>query len=190
LSTITACPFAKSAKVWVTEPWGRGATAAEFVASTRNTFERFRRVSQPEGFDGIAIERFGVRDLKDLENDTHDLLNEIGRYSDPNPMSRPLEKKEWKFLIFGIDAFVTIFSSVYPKDHPRYSHSQGSTFYFFQPQASFKAKAAREKESIRKDFAAVGQDYRSVLKKVRFEAQKYIKPIDLENGEPVVWWKT
>ncbi|MEM1048672.1 MAG: hypothetical protein AAGL24_21140 [Pseudomonadota bacterium] len=185
----TACPFAKTAKVWVTEPWRPGVSAEGFVSSAKSTFERFSRVCQSEGFDGIVVERFGINDVDELRAETKALMIAIGRYSHPNPLSRPIEKKEWKFFVFGVDSFVTIFSSVYPTDHPRFSHSQGSTFYFFQPQISFKAKAAKEKDSIRERFAAVDQDYRPLLRKVRFEAQKYIKPIDLQNDDPIVWWK-
>ena len=189
VSGITACPFAKTAKVWITEPWKPGVSAEDFLKLSKSTFERFSRVFQSEGFDGIVVERFGISDLEELKAETRALLNEIGRYSHPNPLSRPIERKEWKFFVFGVDSFVTIFSSVYPADHPRFSHSQGSTFYFFQPQVSFKAKAAKEKNSIREKFAEIDQDYRPLLRKVRFEAQKYIKPVDLENDDPLVWWK-
>jgi len=143
---ITACPFAKTAKVWVTEPWRNGTSAEDFLVSAKTTFERFSRVFQSEGFDGLVVERFGVNDMEGLKADANSLLMTLGRYSQPNPMSKPLEKKEWKYFVFGVDSFVTIFSSIYPSDHPRFSHSQGSTFFFFQPT---NHSAGREITSIK-----------------------------------------
>lgn len=188
VANVTMCPFAKTAKVWAVGPWRSALSAAEFVDANRETIKRFVRVCQPEGFDGIAVEATGIESLEDLKSRTNELLRALGEFSDRNPMHYPIERKEWRFSIDGVDMFVTIFSSIYGEHHPRYSHSKSSTFIFLQPQISFKAKAAKEKERIRDMFAENGQDYRAILKKVKFEAQKYIKPEDLEEGGPVKWW--
>lgn len=189
LANTTMCPFAKTAKVWAIGPWRKSSTAKEFVALSDNTLHRFTRLCQPEGFDGIVIEATGISTFEDLKSRTNDLLRALGEFSDRNPMTSPIEKKEWRFGLNGVDMFVTIFSSVYDENHPRYSQSKLSSFYFLQPQLSFKAKAAKEKERIRERFSQNNQDYRSILKKVKYEAEKYIKPEDLQNGQPVRWWK-
>jgi hypothetical protein len=188
LANVTMCPFAKSAKVWAIGPWRRALSASEFVEANRVTVKRFVRVCQAEGFDGLALEATGIECLDHLKARTNELLKALGEFSDRNPLHNPIERKEWKFSIDGVDIFVTIFSSIYEEEHPRYSHSKGSSFFFLQPQISFKAKAAKEKERIRELFAQNGQDYRAVIKKVKFEAQKYIKPEDLREGAPVTWW--
>ena len=189
LAGITMCPFAKTAKVWAIGPWRVSSTAKEFVSLSEEALHRFVRVCQPEGLDGIAIEATGISSFDDLKSRTNDLLRAIGELSDRNPMTSPIEKKEWRFALSGVDMFVTIFSSVYDEKHPRYSQSKLSSFYFLQPQLSFKAKAAKEKTRIRERFSDNGQDYRPILNRVRFEAEKYIKPEDLQNGQPVRWWK-
>jgi len=188
VARVTMCPFAKTAKVWAIGPWRDSLAASEFVKENTDTIKRFVRVCQPEGFDGLAIEAAGVENLDDLKIRTNNLLRALGELSDRNPMHSPIERKEWRFSINGVDMFVTIFSSIYKEAHPRFSHSKYSTFFFLQPQISFKAKAAKDKERIRDLFAGNGQDYRSILKKVRFEAQKYIKPEDLEGNVLVNWW--
>lgn len=187
-ANVTMCPFAKTAKVWAVGPWRDGSSATEFVASIGETVRRFVRVCQPEGFDGLAIEATGIDNLEDLKNRTNTLLRALGEFSTRDPMHNPIDRKEWKFAIDGVDMFITIFSSIYDNNHPRYSHSKNSTFIFLQPQISFKAKAAKKKEGIRDMFANNGQDYRPILKKVNFEAQKYIKPLNLSEGDPVHWW--
>jgi hypothetical protein len=188
VANVTMCPFAKTAKVWAVGPWRNSASAPEFVASIGETVRRFVRVCQSEGFDGLAIEATGIETIEDLKNRTNTLLRALGELSSRDPMHNPIEKKEWKYSFDGVDMFITIFSSIYGRDHPRYSHSRNSTFIFLQPQISFKAKAAKEKEKIRVKFAENGQDYRPILRKVEFEAQKYIKPEDLSEGVPVNWW--
>lgn len=189
LANETMCPFAKTAKVWAIGPWRASSTAKTFVTASDNTLQRFVRLCQPEGFDGIAIEATGIKTFDDLQSRTNELLRALGELSDRDPMMSPIDKKEWRFALNGVDMFVTIFSSVYDGKHPRYSQSKLSSYFFLQPQISFKAKAAKEKEKIRDRFAANGQDYRPVLKKVKCEAEKYIKPEDLETGLPIRWWK-
>ncbi len=189
LSNTTTCPFAPSVKFWATEPWMRRTGAAEFARKNQRTFERFSRVCQPEGFDGIVVEAFGIEDMEQLKERTRDLLETLGPFSPRNPMSSPIDRKEWRFSLFGIDVFVTTFSSIYDKEHPRFSHSGASTFFFFQPQISFKAKAAKEKNNIRRRFAEIGQDYSGILGKVRCEGHKYIKPENLNEDPPVIWWE-
>lgn len=188
IANITKCPFAKSAKVWSTQPWQVSVSADEFLNENADTIRRFARICHPERFDGLVIEQFGIQTLEKLQSATKELLVSLGRFSQPSPMSKQIELKEWRYELVGVDVFVTIFSSIYPANHPRASHSPSSTMYFFQPQTSFKAKAAKEKETIRKAFAAAQQDYRPLIGKVKFEAQKYIKPLDLSNGCPVQWW--
>jgi hypothetical protein len=189
ISNVTMCPFAKTAKVWAIGPWRVSSTAKEFVAASDSTLQRFVRLCQPEGFDGIVIEATGIKTFGDLQSRTNDLLRALGELSERDPMMSPIEKKEWRFALSGVDMFVTIFSSVYEGKHPRYSQSKLSSYFFLQPQLSFKAKAAKEKEKIRDRFAQNGQDYRPILKKVKCEAEKYIKPEDLDSGQPVRWWE-
>lgn len=186
----TACPFAKSAKIWATPPWRRYVSADKFMELIEPTLERFSRVGQAESFDGLVIECFGVTNMDELRRRTRQLLIYLGRYSSNNPLAKDVERRDWRFTLMNVETFVTIFSSIYASHHPRYSHSAESTFFFFQPQSSFKAKQAKDKAMIRARFKEAGQDYTQFLKKVRFEAQKFIKPDDLYEGEPVVWWQS
>ncbi|NJN37009.1 MAG: hypothetical protein HC794_08080, partial [Nitrospiraceae bacterium] len=117
LANVTMCPFAKTAKIWALGPWRISSTAKEFVAASEGTLNRFVRLCQPEGFDGIAIEATGISSLEDLKSRTNGLLRALGELSDRDPMMSPIEKKEWRFSLVGVDMFVTIFSSVYDEKH-------------------------------------------------------------------------
>ena len=188
IAGMTACPFAKTAKVWATPTWRNGESATSFLERVEATTARFSRIAGPERFDGLVIETLGINSIEGLKAKTNELVTALGRYSSPNPLSSEVERKEWRMKLFGVDVFFTIFSSIYPATHSRYSQSRTSTIFFIQLQSSFTVKKAKKKEQIRESFARKEQDYRPLLRKVKYEAQKYIKPIDLKVDEPIEWW--
>ncbi len=184
----TLCPFAAHAKTWATRPWRTEEDIRAFIAKNEETFRRFSRVQLPEQLDALVVEAPSVENISELTRKTGQILKELGAYSSNNPMSSAITRREWRFRLFDTEVFVSVFSSIYEDSHPRSSKNRDSTFFVFQPLSSFKAKPGRDKLHIRKLFSDSGQSYELGLEGVRFEAQKYIKPINVNDTQPVCWW--
>lgn len=191
LAAQTMCPYAAKGKYWGAEEWPEHLDAADYVRVCQQTLDRFSRVAPIEQIDALVIERSGVQNMHELTTDTSELLTAIGRLVRPNPLTQLVESRHWRYSLPNrTESFLAVFSSIYESTHPRHSSVPGSTFFVLQTQASFKARNVREEDRIRvrTAFAQNDQDYTAFLAKVRFEAEKYVKPLDLSD-DPVRWWK-
>jgi len=109
-------------------------------------------------------------------------------------LSGHILRKGWQFSFTGLRMFISVFSPLYPGNHPRYSPD--TTFILFQPEQSFADHAIGSgsratdclKEMIRSDFQKAGKPYLGDLVDRRIEAHLYILP--RWPGDPEVsWWQ-
>lgn len=195
----TLCTLAKQAKLWGAPKW-RGDRPIEVnVEALAPYLAIFAKAADREGLDGFVVapgkdaESAGMSGLAAWFREFLDLLVR----NDPRP-SRPdalagVDRPGWQFSFHGVRMFVSVFSSLYPMDHPR--HSGYGPHVLFQPESSFDAhgigaghhSSERIKQSIRRQFTAAGLDYPSEVIDLRVEAAIYLLP-RWDGDADAQWW--
>lgn len=191
------CPYAESARIWGAPSWSTNKLEQDVVATIPHLFS-FARCAEIERLDGFVIKLpdIGGRGLDGLA----DLLNTVLRglcAGDPlNNMTfdGKVDAPGWQFGFGGRRLFVSVFSSIYPNEHPR--HVGSSSYIFFQPESSFDehgigraySRSRSKKLAVRAAFADAGCWYPKTLIDARVEADLYILPESPMNP-PVAWWR-
>lgn len=198
----THCIFATTAKIWSSPVFNQKFSIEENLKLSCEVLSRFNRCAEYEGLDGFVIEILGHEYGDSIQN-LSKTVNKVLRYlsdNDPsavNCMNENIIDPKWRFSFGGVTFFITTFAPCYPINHPRYSHNDGSTFIFLQPEFSFdhhgihRENPKREsiKERVRENFKKNNSEYNVSLVQQNIEVYKYVKPIH-KDEPPIAWWET
>jgi NTP pyrophosphatase (non-canonical NTP hydrolase) len=196
----THCIFSNTAKIWGSYEWDSNLSLEENIDNSLPSLTRFSKCADTEGLDGYVIDINEKHFTKNIEGLGEALLRTLTHISknDPksaNSMGVDLHDPDWQFSYHGVRYFITTFSPIYEKNHPRHTPFSDSVFIFLQPEFSFdhhgihsgNEKREDVKEAIRTVFKKNGCPYSVDLVKQPIEAFKYLKPETI-NGEPITWW--
>jgi hypothetical protein len=177
IQSRVCCSFAKGATVWAPQR----ANDLDIPLLTRVASDEGRRAH----IDGFLVH---IRAAEVITNEA-DMARVVGAvlsaYSDADPArihclrrpSRIIQSRHWAFEFNGESFFVTTFSNIYGKTHPRYTYGacdDRSVFILLQPEYSFAyrgldgsdhatptdyAAPRSDRDKIRAAFRAAGQDY-------------------------------
>ncbi|MEO3855792.1 YqcI/YcgG family protein [Acrocarpospora sp. B8E8] len=195
----TPCTLAKRAKLWGAPPWRANWPAFMNVDALVPYLTVFAKAADREGLDGFVvappgeIENQGMPGLATWFREFLELLVQNDTPSDRPDALTDINRPGWQFSYHGVRMFISVFSSLYPANHPR--HSAVGPYVLFQPESSFDAhgigsrhpSSARLKQSIRRQFASAGLDYPSEIIDQRVEAAIYLLPRWRGDSE-VRWW--
>jgi hypothetical protein len=191
LVETTQCPYAPRARIRLI-PQRYVAGSTEFV----DAFRANQHWLAESGTDAVVIaietEELGV-DLIQQAETIRTLLEIVSG----TRFSEDVLSPGWQLEIAGTRTFATLFSPIYPEDNPRSVIDEGFGYVMLQPEHSFHrllprgkldpGRRAAIKDSIRRAFRNAGKDYDPLDTVPATEAQKYVKPLHMD--DPIVsWW--
>ncbi|MGC4956750.1 YqcI/YcgG family protein [Actinomadura citrea] len=195
----TLCTLAERAKLWGAPRWRKDLTDGPNVEALVPYLSIFAKAAEREGLDG-----FVVAPCKEVEADGMSGLAtwfrgflELLCQNDPRPSGANsfagVDHPGWQFSFHGVRMFVSVFSTVYPVNHPR--HSESGPHVLFQPETSFGSHgigaghppSERIKQAIRRRFAEAGLTYPAEVIDQRVEAAIYLLP-RWDGDTDAQWW--
>jgi NTP pyrophosphatase (non-canonical NTP hydrolase) len=172
----TPCPYAKEARLWGAPVWDEKRSLFRNVDSIFPFFLSFTKAARLESLDGFVVALGNVD-------------------PEPSPMHlTTIGDKGWQFAFNGLRLFISVFSPLYPRNHPRWSPKV--TFITFQPEQSFDfhqigstfPESAANKKLIRDSFTHSGFWYPADVIDERIEAAIYLLP-RFSDDRDVLWWQ-
>jgi FPC/CPF motif-containing protein YcgG/NTP pyrophosphatase (non-canonical NTP hydrolase) len=195
----TACTFAPVARLWGAPTWDTKRSLVDNVHQLTPYLIRFTKCAKMEGLDSFVVEMRGMpmgdKGMHVLTARFRELLYTLSS-EDPivnRSFRGPVDRPGWQFSFNGVRLFISVFSGIYPKTHPR--HSADGTFIVFQPETSFDhcsvgsafPQSGDIKQRIRDEFISRDIWYPADLIDERIEARLYIFP-RAEGDHESEWW--
>uniref|UniRef100_A0A0G4H782 ADP-ribosylation factor n=1 Tax=Chromera velia CCMP2878 TaxID=1169474 RepID=A0A0G4H782_9ALVE len=214
----TACPFAKTAKLWGAPPpptpmespdrisnvpsaCGRAAVPA--LTGFVESLERGLRLDgflirvpclPPSGQSvGLTVEEWGVK-VRECLTALGDGDPSLSSGADRNVMGkRSVGERGWRFTFNGASFFITSFAPCYPKSHPRYAHGSADGWVLLQPDISFARRGIPDTHDnvvVQRVRAAFADAGASysMPPTVRFPTATQIVRPLSDSDKPVKWW--
>jgi len=208
IQSRVCCTFAKGATVWAP----RHANDLDIPLLTRAASDEGRCAH----LDGFLVQIRTTEPIVTEEDMARVVGAVLAEYSAADPAGvhcvrlpgKVIESRHWAFEFNGESFFVTTFSHLYGKDHPRYTYGEcddRSVFILLQPEYSFAyrgldgsdhavptnyAAPRTDRDKIRAAFRAAGQDYvRDGDPGALRAAHQMVRGADDAYGARVVdWW--
>jgi len=195
----TRCPYAKEARLWGAPAWDDKYSLSRNIDSMFPFFLSFTKAARLESLDGfvVAVKKpKGGESMVALAAWFRQFLDALG-HVDPelSPMrSAAIGEPGWQFAFNGLRLFISVFSPLYARNHPRWSPK--TTYVMFQPEQSFDLheigssfpQSATQKQSIRDAFTQSAFWYPANVIDERVEAAIYLLP-RFPDDYDVVWWQ-
>ncbi len=195
----TRCPYARDARLWGGPAWDEKRSLSRNVDSIFPFFLSFTKAARLESLDGfvVSIRRpKGAETMIGLANWFRHFLDALGSVDpEPSPMRlSTIGEPGWQFAFNGMRLFISVFSTLYARNHPRWSPK--TTFVMFQPEQSFELhqigsdfpESKAQKQNIRETFERSAFWYPAEVIDRRIEAAIYLLPRFPEDGD-AVWWQ-
>lgn len=197
LSSITKCPYARSASVVAAPDWDYSVGLEENAASHARAIAAFAERVESERLHGFVAKvgtSHAAPDFEAVRVGFRGYLMALAgtdRTCAESMLNQDFMSTDWQFTHSSMRFFLNVFSSCYPQPHSKYCDVDNGFLVFFQPEVSFDYCGGQPldvaKHAIRARFASAGMPYDGDRIDRRIEALLYMFPIE-PFGEAVAWW--
>jgi len=195
----SACPFARLARLEVTEPIRLDGSGVRYPQTLASAFDDFTLHNCTEVLDGVIVPietttTVSITRLSRILFSVLTILREHDRANDAALLEN-IESEDWDFDYSGLRFFILALSPSYPSSNTRHCDSGTTSYLLFQPENSFRRFGISSKhpnrelisQRIRRLFSSRGQVYDDEVTLKLPKIYRYIMRATPAQA-PVRWW--